>query len=241
MLGDLHNYFTVTNGYITQVGREMSLYPQNPGPIGPLTLEGVREAQRLKAEEEARKKITIRSTEEMRDEILAKTQVCVQVGTDALFGERDMEENLMNIVEPQDAHQICQVFCGALNLKQGDYGFNNGIFPDSKFKTRLLLRAAFKGAYLAAMRHGCEKLYLNPLGAGVFGIETVDIFDAIRMVHEEVGCDPRNKVLKEVHFLLYSQAKGLREFLHYFSDKEAKIYVASYDYDEKPVYYDKFE
>lgn len=240
MLGDLKDYFTLTNGYITQVGRERTLYPQNPGPIGPLTLAEIKEAQRLKAAEEAEKGITIRSTEEMRDELLAKTKVCVHVGTDALFGERDMEDGLMNVVEPQDAHKICQVFCGAINFKQGDYGFGNGIFPDSKFKSRLLLKAAYKGAYLAAIRHGCKKLYLNPLGTGVFGIETTDVFDAIRAVHEEIGCDPRNTTLQEVHFLLYSQGKGLREFLHYFKDRDAAVYVMSYDYDEKPIYYDKF-
>merc|ERR1712005_87817 len=81
--------------------------------------------------------------------------------------------------------------------------------PQAESISRLALRSAYIGAYLAARLNGRSSLVLTLVGGGVFGNNYEWICDAIAEAHKLYGAHP----LKRVALLSYVPLEGLAEAL----------------------------
>lgn len=225
MLGDVKEYFSVMNGYVVQKGDEKKV-----------------EADLLNEENRA---------------IVDKVKVCVHVDEEVVFGLRDsswfgynivgykppISENSENIPEndpskkiTEQNHKICQVFCAAMNMGQGDSGAKNAELEGDGTKAKLLLEAAYRGTYLAAIRHGCQVLYLTLIGGGVFGNSPNTILDVIGKVHLDIACREMNDVIEEVHLVLYNMPPVTTTFLNSLKDKGVETEIHAFKNCQGTIY-----
>lgn len=86
-------------------------------------------------------------------------------------------------------HRIHQVFCAALNCKQGHSGrLNREHDAAIDFATaRLFLRAAYLGTYQAAIAAGSDVLCVTLLGNGAFGNALEWVVEALAHAHRALG------------------------------------------------------
>lgn len=161
---------------------------------------------------------------EVLGRLLAEAKVGVHLGIEVAYGGRCRAASRVGgrtasadelALRPGPPHAVDQVLCAALNLAQGALGAVNSADPDASRKGRFLLRAAYEGAYLAAVACGRRKLYLTMVGAGAFGNDPRVVFEEIRRAHVKVGCGLRNATLEEVNLALFSDyGVATQDFVH---------------------------
>ena len=168
---------------------------------------------------------------------MEKVKVGVHVGIQPTYGESNMWEQTLVLIPPTEpTMHISQVFCAAMNLRQGEFGYRNSVLERASRKPELLLEAAYRGTYLAAIRHGCPKLFLTLIGGGAFGNDSRLIFDVIKKVHLDIACKDSNTVLKEVHIVLFSQANGMIEFLKDLQSRHVNVAIYAYKGNSGTIY-----
>jgi hypothetical protein len=145
-----------------------------------------------------------------REKLMEGLKVGIHLGCQVTFGDRTYEG--MEVVTT--GHRVHQVFCAAMNTGQGQSGLRNASLPGAREKAEILLRAAYRGTYLAAIANGCRMLYLTMIGGGVFGNDFTAIFNEIFSAHVDLARNPAiNKTLQTVRLILYSPPPGRDEFI----------------------------
>ena len=96
---------------------------------------------------------------------------------------------------------VDQVLSASVNLRSpGNVGRGAPASEQLSTLVRACLRAAYRGAYLAAILRGRRKLLLTLLGGGIFAKPLEDILDAIAEAHADLA--PISQ-LEEVRLCLY--------------------------------------
>ena len=145
-----------------------------------------------------------RSLEE-RDDLLDRCCVGLHSGVQVTFCGLDGET--LHLLPPSQPPQIIdQVFCAAMNIAQGATGEHNLSLPGGVDKADFLLRAAYRGTYLAAIANKCTRLFLTLIGGGVFGNRLDKIYKTIREEHIKWTMSPTN-TLTDV-FIVHWSANG---------------------------------
>ena len=164
--------------------------------------------------------------------VVSRVRVCVQVGAQVTFGCTNQWEQTLETVPapatPANTQRVSQVFCAAMNLRQGASGYVNAALPESPRLAALLLEAAYRGTYLAALRHGCPKLFLTLIGGGAFGNNIDTILETIGRVHLEVACKEKNATLKEVHVVLFNEPSGMIRLLQGLREKGVEVEIHAF-------------
>ena len=137
---------------------------------------------------------------------------------------------------PADAQCVSQVFCAAMNLCQGASGYANAAFDSSPRLAAILLEAAYRGTYLATIRHGCPKLFLTLIGGGVFGNSVETILEIIGRVHLEIACTEGNTTLNEVHLVLFNEPSGMAKFLQCLKEKGVQVEIHEFKNEQCTIY-----
>lgn len=153
-------------------------------------------------------------------ELIGKICVGVQTGAQVTFGRRfrvvdSGSDDCDEVVEcvSQDI-RVNQVFCAALNMKQGPAGVKTSKHPQARAVAECILQAAYEGSYLAAIDSRSPKLFLTMLGGGAFGNPFSVIFREIVKAHLKYGIDDRpNGALREVVLVLYKRPDELQSFV----------------------------
>lgn len=169
------------------------------------------------------------------NDVMRRVKVGIHVGIQPTFGEKDMWEFKSKINFNKDM-RISQVFCAAMNLRQGKSGYTNSNIEYGTRKAELLLEAAYRGTYLAAIRHGCPTLLLTLIGGGAFGNNTSLIFEVIKKVHLEIACNKRNRTLNKVRVVMFSMANGMIEFLKDLQAKGVDVKIYAYQGNSGTIY-----
>ena len=169
-------------------------------------------------------------------EFVRRVRVGVQAETQVSFGYTNSWDQQMDVVPAAAGQRISQVFCAAMNLRQGASGRANAEIPASRRTAALLLEAAYRGTYLAAIRHGSRQLYLTLIGGGVFGNDIDTILSVIEKVHLEVACCEKNTTLHEVHLVLFNEPSGMIRFLHNLRDKGVEAEICAYRDGDRSIY-----
>ena len=194
MLYELPEYYTVSNGYIVNYGGE-SVFEEKD-----------------------------------IDSIVRRIHLGLHTNVQVVFGKREggfmeclvdgdkaVKKPRKEPIKPRKTEPqiISQITCAGMNLNQGQSGADNKKLPKSDVKARALLRAAYQGAYYAALSLGCKKLYLTLVGGGVFGNPLSVIFDEIVRAHRDIGMSRFNRTLEDVYLIFYSMppAKDFNEFV----------------------------
>eukprot|EP00727_Mastigamoeba_balamuthi_P009423 m51a1_g5102 hypothetical protein (446) ;mRNA; f:300273-301994 len=184
LLGGLRDYYTVQNGYVCLTGSE------KPLP----------------------------ASKEERDKLLRR--VCVGLHTEVEVTFAGYSGENLRVVEREsaapdaslgDVQLIDQVFCAAMNVKQGESGEQNARAADCLEKATFLLRAAYRATYLAALVNKRQRLFLTLIGGGVFGNPVKDVFDIILEEHRHWTSKPYSR-LSEVVLVLYSVPEEVHEW-----------------------------
>lgn len=163
-------------------------------------------------------------------------KVCVHVDVEVPFRRSDYSDMAAVLARP---NTINQVFCAAMNLSQGSTGYANSVLKDSDEKARFLLRAAYRGTFLAALNRGSRKLFLTLIGGGAFGNNKGDILRTIVDVHEEIALDKGiNGSLEEVHVTLFTNPSCLSMVLA--EVKERKIPFRYVVYGDSKIVADRY-
>jgi hypothetical protein len=150
-----------------------------------------------------RKEKPLPQSEQEREALLAQMQVGLHTEAEVTFAGFHDPDNLMALPPSANPQLIDQVFCAAVNIAQGYSGEANAEAPGAIDKAKLVLRAAYRGSYLAAIANGRTKLFLTLIGGGVFGNKMSDIYDIILQEHKKWTRHPRNS-LQEVSIVQYS-------------------------------------
>lgn len=150
---------------------------------------------------------TIEDETAERNSVIENVKVGVHVGIDVSFGEIS-HRGLQVLKNP---HKISQVLCGAMSLRN----IGNRQQKDSAIKEQILLEAAYKGAFLAAIKHKSSRLFLTMLGADKQDNEIGDIFNAIWYAYRDFGHGKINTSLKEVHLIIKTHIPELEQFYKY--------------------------
>jgi hypothetical protein len=143
-------------------------------------------------------------SEQEREALLAQMQVGLHTEAEVTFaGYKDSDNLFLTQSDPARPQTVDQVFCAAVNIAQGYSGEANAEAPGAIDKAKLVLRAAYRGSYLAAIANRRTKLFLTLIGGGVFGNKMSDIYDIILQEHKKWTRHPRNS-LQEVSIVQYS-------------------------------------
>ena len=110
------------------------------------------------------------------------------------------------------SQHVDQVFCAAVNIAQGPTGQGNAASPNIEQKCRLVLQAAFDGAYVSAILNKRTQLFLVPVGAGAFGNRMDWVWDAITAAHERWTGHPEC-TLKRVCLPMWGAGPFVRDLL----------------------------
>jgi len=132
-------------------------------------------------------------------ELLNKTKIGIHKDVQIIFGQRGFRFRPLGRAD----QYVDQVFCAAMNMKQGMSGQRNSRCPNAKEKALFILKSAYYGSYLAAVANKRKKLYLTMIGGGVFGNEKSDIWKAICEAHSLIAGDKASD-LEEVNVILWS-------------------------------------
>lgn len=152
------------------------------------------------------------------EDIVSKVCVGVQQGTQVTYGRRfsisksGKRKEFITCVNQESS--INQVFCAALNMKQGSSGVKTSKHPQAKVIAGCILRAAYEGSYLAAISTKSPRLFLTMLGGGAFGNPTDVIFNEIVKAHKKYAMSSSSShgVLREVVLVLYKCPMELHSF-----------------------------
>lgn len=106
--------------------------------------------------------------------------------------------------DPSQRQMIDQVFCAALNISQGQSGYNNRGYDRTGELRSFLLDVAYSGTYLAAIRNRRKKVFLTLIGGGAFGNDKEKIFEAIVKAHKKYTSLKSNSI-EEVVLVLFSE------------------------------------
>lgn len=155
-----------------------------------------------------------------RNSAIENVKVGVHVGIDVSFGEFS-HRGLSVLKNP---HKISQVLCGVMSLRN----IRNRQQKDSAIKEQVLLEAAYKGAFLAAIKHGSSRLFLTMLGTDKQDNEIGDIFNAIWYAYRDFGHGKINTSLKEVHLVIKTPVPELEQFHKYMSQAHVPIEIRRY-------------
>jgi O-acetyl-ADP-ribose deacetylase (regulator of RNase III) len=156
-------------------------------------------------------KVTLQGDEAVIGDGDAVAQVAdrLKVGlhTDAeVVFDRGPDRSQLSMLPPGRRPVVDQVLSASVNLLSPGHApglTRDGPMPEKLHKlVRACLRAAYRGAYLAAILRGRRKLLLTLIGGGVFGNPLEDILDAIAEAHAELA--PRSQ-LEEVRVCLYQR------------------------------------
>lgn len=164
-------------------------------------------------------------------EIVGRVHVGIQVGAQVSLGHATRKEGgeaQLECVPEGLCQRISQVFCAAMNLAQGDTGRTNCLSCTKNRVDLLLLEAAYRGTYLAALRHGTPCLYLTFIGGGAFGNSITDILNVIEKVHIDTACTEKNTTLMEVHVVMFDVYDKIIPFLNNLKDKGVEVEAHEY-------------
>lgn len=92
-------------------------------------------------------------------------------------------------------------------------------------KEQILLEAAYKGAFLAAIKHGSSRLFLTMLGTGRQENEIGDVFNAIWYAYRDFGHGKLNTSLKEIHLVIKTPIPELDQFYSYMRQAHVPIEI----------------
>lgn len=143
------------------------------------------------------------------DELLPLYEVGYHRACEVTSGHRCLHTGVAEAA--RKGQTIDQVFAAAVNLAQGYDGRMNRKCPQAEAITRLTLRAAYEGAYLAARLNGRKTLVLTLVGGGVFGNSYEWICDAIAEAHKLYGRQPLIRVVLVCNTPLEGFEEALRE------------------------------
>lgn len=163
---------------------------------------------------------TIEDETSERNSAIENVKVGVHVGIDVSFGE--LSHRGLHVL--RNPHKISQVLCGAMSLRN----IGNRQQKDSAIKEQILLEAAYKGAFLAAIKHGSSRLFLTMLGTEKQDNEIGDIFNAIWYAYRDFGHGKINTSLKEVHLVIRSPVAELDQFYKYMCQAHVPIEIHKY-------------
>jgi len=149
------------------------------------------------------------SVVENMDEMLALYKVGYHRACQVTSGHRCLRTGVAEAA-PQ-GQTVDQVFAAAVNLAQGYDGRINSKCVQAEAITRLTLRAAYIGAYLAARLNGRKLLVLTLVGGGVFGNNYEWICDAIAEAHKVYGLYPLRRVVLLCNIPLEGFDEAMRE------------------------------
>ena len=172
-------------------------------------------------------------------DIVGHTHVGIQIGaqvTKVHVSKKENESAIKGSIPVKSGQYVSQVLCAAMNLAQGCTGEENYMRLTPKRVDRLLLEAAYRGTYLAAIRHGAPRLFLTLIGGGVFGNSEIAILDTIERVHIDTACTEKNTTLEEVHVVMYNDSDELDEFLNNLKSKGVEVEIHCYEKGEKTIY-----
>lgn len=242
MLSDVSDYFSVINGYVVQNGSEKAV------------AEDIEDAENREIVNNV--KVCVHVDEDVvygeRDNYLPAFKLAEYCGPQKNTSETsepesaptsekvdEIEKKKENEQTSKKLNKICQVFCAAMNLGQGSSGEKNLELEGNGVKAKLLLEAAYKGTYLAAIRHNCPKIFLTLIGGGVFGNSIAGILDVIEKVHLEIACNEKNDVIKEVHVVLFNLPPTLSKFLTSLREKGVEVEIHGFK-DNCEIVYKEF-
>jgi len=133
------------------------------------------------------------------DKLLDITKIGIHKDVQIVFGQRGFRFRPLGRTD----QYVDQVFCAAMNMRQGMSGQRNSRISNAREKALFILRSAYYGSYLAAVVNKRKKLYLTMIGGGVFGNEKSDIWKAICEAHSLIAGDSVSE-LEEVNVILWS-------------------------------------
>ncbi len=91
-------------------------------------------------------------------------------------------------IEESRRNHIDQVFAAAVNIRQGENGYNNERAMRGKPNIgKLPLECGYEACYLTAIKNKRSTIVLTLLGGGVFGTPHQLIFESIINVHKQYG------------------------------------------------------
>ena len=152
---------------------------------------------------------------EMND-ILNKIKIGYVNGADVVFGGRHKTD--MNVLKKP--HQINQVFTAAMNLRQGDNGKRNATLQDKEIKARTLLRGAYLGTYLCALKSRSPRLFLTLIGGGSFGNDISWILGEVINAHKMVALSQKNGTLKSVELVMFNVPQCMDGFIRRLNEEK---------------------
>lgn len=149
--------------------------------------------------------------EEAPENLIDKISVGVQKNTQVTYSKRS--EGYFSCA-PRTA-KVNQVFCAALNMKQGAVGAVTKSHQNAKAVAEVLLDAAYQCTYLSAIANGSQELFLTMLGCGAFGNEQTDVFNVILKVHKMYAFNPEfnRGSLNKVYLVLFKKTAIIESFV----------------------------
>lgn len=135
---------------------------------------------------------------EKMDETAGRIQVGIHSDAEVVFGRTPFRDRIQILDEKP---LVDQVLSASVNWR------SPGVMPSEENLlqlTRTALRAAYRGAYLAAISRGRHLLCLTLIGGGVFGNPQEMILEELAKAHAEYAQHPASK-LREVRLCLYPQ------------------------------------
>eukprot|EP00930_Biecheleria_cincta_P034905 TRINITY_DN24055_c0_g1_i1.p1 TRINITY_DN24055_c0_g1~~TRINITY_DN24055_c0_g1_i1.p1 ORF type:complete len:373 (-),score=49.37 TRINITY_DN24055_c0_g1_i1:59-1177(-) len=139
-------------------------------------------------------------TPDLVDDVAGKVKVGLHSDAQVVFARGSSRGRIAVIDEPQLVDQVCSAtLC---------YGFANAIYdpPQQQLEnlTRALLRAAYEGAYLAAIKRKRKILLLTLIGGACFRNPLELIIGELKRAHAKYSSHPSSE-LEEVQLVLYEK------------------------------------
>jgi hypothetical protein len=111
------------------------------------------------------------------EELIGSVRVGIHADCQVTFGRR-LPQFFAGVPHSEE-QRVHQVFGAAVNVGQGVSGIENRKKPFAKDFAHLVLRAMYRGCFLAARRLGCRRVFLTLLGGGVFANDTRSLMRAV--------------------------------------------------------------
>jgi len=151
------------------------------------------------------------------DVVASEIKVGIHADAEVVFG-RSKTRGALNVL-PEPRAVVDQVLSASVNWHSPGCQPADGL--DNL--TRCALRAAYQGAYLAAIRRGRKNLYLTLIGGGVFGNPEAMILEELAAAHQRWASHPDSR-LEQVVVCLYpaGTAGGIQRSLEQLMSGEGK-------------------
>mmetsp|Transcript_88169 Transcript_88169/g.169775 ORF Transcript_88169/g.169775 Transcript_88169/m.169775 type:complete len:384 (-) Transcript_88169:192-1343(-) len=142
---------------------------------------------------------------ELIDVVTGRVKVGLHSDAQVVFRRGSSRSTIGVVSEPQFVDQVCSAtLC---------YGFADSIYkpPPEQLSnlTRALLRAAYEGAYLAAIVRGRRRLLLTLIGGASFRNPHEMILEELNRAHQRFSLHPASQ-LEEVQLVLYEPGSARR-------------------------------